>query len=72
MCLNNTLDEHMRSQKMSVSDLSRKAKISRTTITDIIKGRKANVTLNTAKNLSNCLGCGIPDLFPDLKSSASC
>lgn len=68
----NTLDELLHERRLSVSDLSRKTGVSRTTITDIIKGRKNNITFETAKKISACIGCSVSDLFPDIKENASC
>ena len=65
--MNNTFDKFLHERGISVSELSRKAKVSRTTITDIMKGRKKNVTLETAKRLSKGIGCDITALFPDIK-----
>ena len=70
--MNNTFDKFLHDRNISISELSRKTGVSRTTITDIMKGRKNNVTFETAIKLSNGVGCSVIDLFPDIKENASC
>lgn len=70
--MNNTLSERLYQNRMSVSELSRKASLSRTTVTDIIKGRKDSITFTTARKLGDALNCPVSELFPDIKGSASC
>ena len=69
--MNNMFDEFMHNKRISVSELSRKTGVSRTTITDIMKGRKNNITFETARKLCSGIGCAISDLFPDIKENAS-
>ena len=71
--MTNTLDDLLYKNRMSVSELSRRTKVSRTTITDIAKGRKSNINLTTAEKLCKGLNCSVSDLFPDMnKKNASC
>lgn len=70
--MNSAFDTIMHNKRLSISELSRKTGVSRTTITDIIKGRKKNVTFETAIKLSNGVGCSVVELFPEIKENASC
>lgn len=67
----NTLSELLYQNRMSVSELSRKTSLSRTTITDIIKGRKDSITFTTAQKLGNALNCPVSELFPNIKENTS-
>lgn len=69
--MTNTLNERLHQNRMSVSELARKTSLSRTTITDIIKGRKDCITFTTAQKLGNALNCFVAELFPDIKESPS-
>lgn len=69
--MDNTLAEFLYKRRMTVSELSRKTKLSRTTITDIAKGRKRSVNLATVEKLCKGLNCSALDLFPDINKSAS-
>lgn len=64
--MDNRLLEKLHEHDMSVSDLSRKTGISRTTLTAIIKGRKNNLTFNKASTMAAVFGCSVSDIFPDL------
>lgn len=57
-------------QRTNISQLSRKTGISRTTLTDIAKARKRNITLNKAKAICSELNCSLAELFPDLNCTA--
>ncbi len=65
---NKAFYEALRNQGMNISELSRKTRISRTTLTDIAKARKFNITLNKAREICACLNCSVVDIFPDLAS----
>ncbi len=70
--MENAFGKYLHDRRISVSELSRKTGVSRTTITEILKGRKKNLTFETAAKLSEGIGCSIADLFPDITKSASC
>lgn len=69
--MDNNLNDCLYQRKMSVSELARRTKVSRTTITDIIKGRKDSITFSTARKLGNALNCSISELFPGINENAS-
>lgn len=69
--MTNTLNERLHQNRMSVSELARKTSLSRTTITDIIKGRKDSITFTTAQKLGNALNCFVAEIFPDIKENSS-
>ncbi len=57
----------LKAKGINISQLSRKSHISRTTLTDIAKMRKNNITLDTVRTICACLGCSAVEIFPDLK-----
>lgn len=64
--MENAFGKALHDHRISVSELSRKTGVSRTTITEIIKGRKKNLTFETAVKLSDGIGCSVIELFPDI------
>ena len=57
-------------QRTNISQLSRKTGVSRTTLTDIAKARKHNITLNKAKKICSGLNCSVEELFPELSAKS--
>lgn len=64
--MKNKLLEKMKEQGINVSELSKNTGISRTTLTDIVKSRKKNITLKKALLISNFLNCSADEIFPEL------
>lgn len=56
----------LKEQNTNISQLSKKTHISRTTLTDIAKSRKRNITINKAKKICSCLNCSVVDIFPEI------
>ena len=48
---------------MTQEELSRKAKVSRQTISNIENGEPVNTTTDTLRKLANALGCKISDIL---------
>ena len=65
----NNLYEKLIDKHVSVSELSRATKISRTTLTDLIKQRKHNLTFVKAKKIADFFGCSVTALFPELNEN---
>ena len=56
----------MNEQGVNISALSRATGISRTTLTDIVKSRKGNITLKKALLISSFFKCSADEIFPEL------
>lgn len=56
----------MYKERTNISQLSRKTGISRTTLTDIAKARKHNITFKKANEICEALNCSVAELFQDL------
>lgn len=67
--MKNNLIAIMSKKDMSISDVSRISGISRTTLTDIAKNRKNNITLKKALNLCKVLQCDVADIFSEVVNS---
>ncbi|MBO5449305.1 MAG: helix-turn-helix transcriptional regulator [Ruminococcus sp.] len=67
--MNNILSYKLTEKKISISELSRVTGISRTTITDLVKQRKRNLTFSKAKKIADCLSCSVAEIFPELNST---
>lgn len=64
--MTNILSEKLTERGTSVSELSRATGISRTTLTDLVKQRKNNLTLTKAKAIADFLRCPVSEIFPEL------
>ncbi len=69
MIAENNLKRLLFEKDMNISTLSRATHISRSTLTDILKGRKTNITFAKASVICECLGCSMDELFPKFKSA---
>lgn len=70
MTEHNLLPEIMKRKNIGVSELARLTGLSRTTITELIKGRKGNITVSKAAKLSAVLKCPLAEIFPDMLTTA--
>lgn len=67
MIENNRLEKIMNDKHISVSELARRAGVSRTTLTDLIKSRKTNLTISKAEKISAALGCSVAEVFLEVR-----
>lgn len=67
MIENNLLEKILKNKQISVSELARRAGVSRTTLTDLIKSRKTNLTVSKAEKISAALGCSVAEVFPGVR-----
>ena len=70
MTEHNLVSEIMKRENICVSELARLAGLSRTTITELIKGRKGNITFSKAAKISAVLKCPLAEIFPDMLTAA--
>lgn len=64
MVKDNRLNELMKERNIKISTLSRATGISRTTITDLVKKRKSNVSIDKIEKICMALNCDFWDFFP--------
>lgn len=69
--MKNNLSKKLSENKASISELSRKTGISRTTLTDIVKCRKSNITFKKALLLSDFFKCSVGEIFPCMSKDNS-
>lgn len=64
MTKDNRLNKLMKERNINISALSKATGISRTTITDLVKKRKNNISVETVEKICTALNCDFWDFFP--------
>lgn len=64
MTKDNRLNKLMKDRNINISALSKATGISRTTITDLVKKRKDNISVEKVEKICTALNCDFWDFFP--------